>query len=111
MYGDPSGETRLGEVQLSDGPGALIPAVALRIGEPRQLPFHDFHPAPARGLVVVLRGEYEIVTTSGDRKRFHPGEWLFADDVGTKGHTSQGFGEVQMMHCQVPDDWDDWTQL
>lgn len=105
MYGDESGETRLAEVELPSGFGAAIPAVALRIGLSR--PAHlEFHPAPARGLVVALRGEFEIVTTSGDHRRFRQGEWLFADDVHSKGHTFEAFGtELELLHCQVPDGW------
>ncbi|HZS16203.1 MAG TPA: hypothetical protein VFC09_16565 [Candidatus Dormibacteraeota bacterium] len=108
-YGDGSGGTRLGDVELAEG---AVPAIALRFGPPQKLPFMDFHPAPARGLVVALRGEFEIATTNGDRKRFRQGEWFFADDVGTSGHTFEGFGEEQaMLHCAVPDDWDGWTQV
>ena len=111
VYGDGSGETRLGEVDVPGGFGTAIPAVALRIGLARP-PHLDFHPAPARGFVVALRGEFEIVTTSGSRRRFRQGEWLFADDVGSKGHTFEGFGaDLDLVHCAVPADWDGWTAV
>lgn len=110
--GDGSGGTRLREVELSDGPGAEVPAVMLRISGPMKIAMHEFHPATARGLVVALRGGFEIVTTNGDRKTFQQGEWFFADDLGTKGHTTVGIGEEQLMlHCHVPDDWDDWLEV
>ena|SRR5215471_13907644 len=108
-YGDSSGETRLAEVEVPDGP---VPAIALLMGSAQRREAQDFHPAPARRLVTALRGEFEIGTTNGDRKRFGPGEWFFADDVGTKGHTIAFFGEVHhVAHCQIPEDWDDWTPL
>lgn len=108
VYGDPAGETRLMEVEIEDGFTSPIPAVALRIGMSRPVNL-AFHPAPKRGLVTAMRGEYEIVTTSGERKRFRQGEWLLADDVGTKGHTSESFGEdAEMLHCELPGDWTGW---
>jgi hypothetical protein len=108
-FGDVSGATRLAEVNVPDG---RVPAVLLQLGSPRERGFHDFHPAPARGMVAALQGEFEIGTTNGDRKRFGPGEWFFADDVGTKGHTTECFGEAQhLLHCEVPQDWNGWTAL
>jgi hypothetical protein len=107
--GDASGDTHLEEVEVPNGP---VPTVVIRIGPPQRRSFHDFHPAPARGLVIALQGEFEIATTNGDRKRFGPSEWFFADDVGTKGHTTECFGAVQhLLHCQVPPDWDGWTRF
>lgn len=109
VHADASGETRLSEVEVPHGFGAVIPAIALRVGLSRR-DHLEFHPAPARGFVVALRGEFEIVTTSGDRKRFGQGEWLFADDVDSKGHTFQSFGdERELVHCAVTEDWDEWT--
>lgn len=109
VYGDDSGETRLQEIEFPGGFGTVIPANALRIGLTR--PQHsEFHPASVRGFVVALRGEFEIVATSGDRKRFRQGQWFFADDVGSKGHTFEAFGsEQELLHCGVPDAWDGWT--
>jgi hypothetical protein len=107
VYGDETGDTRLQEVEFPGGFAAAIPAVALRIGLSRR-PHREFHPAPARGLVVALRGEFEIVTTSGERHRFRQGEWLFADDVSSKGHTFEAFGpEQELLHCEVANEWPD----
>jgi hypothetical protein len=103
VFGDASGETHLVEVETPDG---QIPATGVNTGASQQRPFHDFHPASRRGLVVALRGEFEIATTTGARKRFRQGEWLLADDVGSKGHTFEGFGDEQvMLQILVPDDW------
>jgi hypothetical protein len=107
--GDDSSETRLVEVEVPDG---RVPAVVLQLGSARPRPFHDFHPAPARGFVTALRGEFEIGTTNGDRRRFGPGEWFFADDVGTRGHTTECFGEApHLLHCEVPEDWNGWEEV
>jgi hypothetical protein len=106
VYGDSSGETRLEEVEVQGGFGAPIPSIAIRIGLSRSAHL-EFHPAPARGLVVALRGEFEIATTTGDRKRFRQGEWLVVDDVGTKGHTFEPFAEdMELLHCQLPAELD-----
>jgi hypothetical protein len=108
VCGDEAGETRLMEVEINVGFASPIPIAALRI-DPAARPHREFHPAPVRGLVAPVVGEFEVVATNGDRKRLRPGEWLLADDVGTKGHSSAGIGpEVQLLHCALPEDWDDW---
>jgi hypothetical protein len=111
VFGDEAGETRLVEVEMQVGFRSPLPVVALRI-EPDPHPHEEFHPAPARGLVAPLRGEFEVVATNGDRKRLRPGEWLLADDVGTKGHSSRRIGDdVQLIHCALPDDWAGWAPI
>jgi hypothetical protein len=80
VSGDEGGETHLAEIELpeievnSEGVEKLrgvlnIPAISVGIVELTQLtPSQDLHPAPERRLLVFLRGETEIITTSGDRQ-------------------------------------------
>lgn len=111
VYGDEWGETRLAVVEVPSGFKSAIPAVAIRVGLTRQADL-EFHPAPVRGFVVAIRGEFEIVTTVGDRKHFQQGEWLFADDAQAKGHSFEAFGaEQELLHCAIPDDWNDWMAV
>jgi hypothetical protein len=119
VYADDAGETHLAELVVPDPaeptPGGArahalrdVPTTTLEIHELLQRrPRLDLHPAPRRQLVIVLGGEFEITTTHGDRRRFGPGDCLFADDVEGKGHTHEDVGEDRLVTVAigVGDDW------
>ncbi len=94
-------------VSLPDIPGATVNIVELL--EPQ--PAKGLHPGLQRMFVIVLQGEFEVTTTSGDRHLFRPGHCLFADDMGSKGHTYEDRSEDLLicLHVILPPDWD-WTR-
>jgi hypothetical protein len=110
MHGDATGETRLREVDLPErethagrfrGWGD-IPATTMGFGQfVGRKPDVGMHNAPRRQLLVVLRGELEIVTTKSGSRRLHPGDLLLADDVGSKGHISRDVGDEPLMLLAV----------
>ena len=53
----------------------------------------DYHVAPRRQMIVVLRGAFEITTSLGERKRFECGDCLLAEDVEGDGHRFEDVGE------------------
>jgi hypothetical protein len=55
----------------------------------------------------MMRGEHEITTTTGERVLLVPGDCIFVDDVGSKGHYSADVGAepMAMAAIDVPDDW------
>lgn len=60
------------------------------------------HPVPATQLVVVLSGEVEIGTPSGELRTFGPGAMVLADDVGTEGHTTRTIGGgVELLYIPI----------
>ena len=65
------------------------------------------HNAPRRQLLIVLDGALEVVTSVDEREVLRPGDVLFADDVGTKGHISRDVGDepLSIMAIGVADDW------
>ena len=119
VYGDEAGETHLAEIELpefevnSEGVEKLrgvlnIPAITVGIVQLTKLtPSQDLHPAPERRLLVFLRGQTEITTTSGDRKVLRAGDCLLADDVDTKGHYTRDIGPEPrtMVTVGIPGDW------
>jgi len=119
VYGDEAGETHLAEIELpefevnSEGVEKLrgvlnIPAITVGIVQLTKLtPSQDLHPAPERRLLVFLRGQTEITTTSGDRKVLRAGDCLLADDVDTKGHYTRDIGPEPrtMVTVGIPRDW------
>ena len=48
-----------------------------------------FHPAPRRQFVITLSGIGEIECGDGTRRRFGPGDILFADDTTGQGHITR----------------------
>jgi hypothetical protein len=119
VSGDEGGETHLAEIELpeievnSEGVEKLrgvlnIPAMSVGIVELTKLtPSQDLHPAPERRLLVFLRGETEITTTSGDRQVLRAGDCLLAHDVDSKGHYTRDIGPEPrtMVTIGIPSDW------
>ncbi len=119
VYGDEAGETHLATIELpvlnvhSEGVARIrglinIPATSVGVVELLEpTPSQGLHPAPERRLLVFLRGETEITTTSGDRLILRAGDCLLADDVDAKGHTTTDIGTEPrtMVSIGVPPDW------
>ena len=117
---DEHGDTHvtLLELQAVDDPGEGvarvrgllgIPAINLGIVElVERMPGHELHPAPERRLLALLRGEYEIITSTGETCVVRAGDCLLADDVGSNGHRTREVGDerVMMVSVQIPDDWE-----
>jgi hypothetical protein len=119
IYGDEAGDTHLAPIQLplvdvhSEGVQTIrgilnIPATSAGIVElVSPTPSEGLHPAPERRLLVFLRGETEIRTTSGDKQVLQAGDCLIADDVDSKGHYTRDIGRVPrtMVTIAIPRDW------
>lgn len=50
------------------------------------------HPAPARQIIIPLRGEVEVEITDGSKRRFGPGSIVLMDDCVGNGHISRWVG-------------------
>jgi len=62
------------------------------------------HPAPRRQWVVPLRGTLEVEVSSGERRRFGPGDLVFVADTTGKGHVTFSVGEPPFEVLFVPTD-------
>jgi hypothetical protein len=119
LHADADGETHLREIALPAISGAgeggvdrvamlSVPAVGLGLASLRQrAPDLELHAAPKRRFLVMMRGEHEITTTDGQSVCLVPGDCIFVDDVGSKGHYSKDTGAepMAMAAVDVPDDW------
>ena len=91
----PSGRT----INRSD----LIPAGALSFNELPEGLAVDLHPAPRSQLVIVLSGTVEVETSNGEKRLFRPGDLVFADNVGSRGHkTSTVGGPARLLYVHLP---------
>jgi hypothetical protein len=120
LYADERGETHLADVALvvDDPPGAPggagmvhleLPATTVILTEylRRDYAPAELHGAPRRQLVLCLQGGFEVTTTSGDTRRFGPGDWMLADDVGSLGHLTTTVGDEPRLGLAIglPDGW------
>jgi uncharacterized cupin superfamily protein len=49
----------------------------------------DFHNAPQKQFVILLDGEIEITTSSGEKRIFRAGDIILAEDTTGKGHKTR----------------------
>ena len=63
---------------------------------------HDWHPAPARQLLVLLDGEFEIEAGTGERRRFSGGDVVLAEDTEGRGHRTVTLSEGPRRSLFVP---------
>jgi mannose-6-phosphate isomerase-like protein (cupin superfamily) len=119
LFADDAGESHLRPIDLhlidatGQGAGRVrvlggFPAYDVSIGETLdRLEDQGLHPPPRRQFLAILAGNYEIETTSGDKVRLAPGDCLFVDDAGGKGHWCRDVGDdsLTILSAGIPDDF------
>jgi hypothetical protein len=98
LFSDDNGESHFEDIEINmTSIQYAPPAPALDISEPTDAKqffwfrfpedWHDAaHPSPRRQLFVVLEGEVEGWTSSGDKRVFRTGDRLLMEDTHGKGH-------------------------
>jgi hypothetical protein len=119
MYSDDAGHTTFADLAIpgpsvpSDGGTRsqvlrAVPATTVNIIELlERRPKLDLHPPPRRQWVVILQGAMDISTTTGERRRFMPGDCLLAEDIQGVGHWTEDVGEQRLvtLNVGVSDGW------
>jgi hypothetical protein len=66
-----------------------------------------WHHAPARQIVVLLKGTMEVGTSVGQKRQWSAGTAVIADDLTGKGHVTRVVeGPAVVMFVQLPDKFD-----
>ncbi|MGH8336438.1 MAG: hypothetical protein ACRETL_06375 [Gammaproteobacteria bacterium] len=66
-----------------------------------------WHHAPARQIVVLLKGTMEVGTSDGQKRQWSTGSAVIADDLTGKGHVTRVVeGPAVVMFVQLPDNFD-----
>ena len=69
-----------------------------------------WHHAPARQIVVLLKGKMEVGTSDGQKRQWDAGTAVIADDLTGKGHVTRVVeGPAIVMFVQLPDNFDTGT--
>jgi hypothetical protein len=85
----------------------LVPARGVVFRETPAEGSLDFHNAPQRQFVVTLSGVAELECGDGSRRRFGPGDILFADDTTGQGHITREIqGPRRSLFIPLPPDLD-----
>ena len=63
---------------------------------------HDWHPAPARQFVLLLKGELEVEVGDGERRRFNEGSIVFVEDTKGKGHKDHAVNNDDLLLALIP---------
>ena len=61
----------------------------------------DWHPTAARNLFFVMTGEWEVMASDGESRRFGAGSVLLVEDTVGKGHSSSVISETDSLAAMV----------
>ena len=82
-------------LQLVGASGATI--LRLKAGA-----LEDFHKAPRRQYLFMLRGLVEVTASDGEKRRFSPGDVLLMEDTEGRGHVTASIGKEDHIVLFVP---------
>ncbi len=127
LHSDADGESHLSPLALPerDTPAGLVRGIstipATTMGFARfvgRKPDVGLHEAPRRQFLVILGGVLELISSDGQVAHLVPGDFVLADDIGSKGHISRDAGDDPLMimsiaidpEWELPDAGDDGTE-
>lgn len=110
-YADDAGETHCEDLEVALSPAVYVsgnPSVFLSAAAGAtatvfcRIPADwssDWHRSPHSQLAVAMSGEWEVTVSSGEVRRFQPGDLLRMDDTSGKGHCARtvSSGEVHLL--------------
>jgi len=113
LYSDDRGESHFADVEidltLTDYAPRAAPLSLSSFSPATQFGFmnapagwsSDWHPTSARNLFFVLTGEWEVMASDGESRRFSAGSALLVEDTTGKGHSSRVVSETDSLAAMV----------
>jgi hypothetical protein len=101
LYSDLSGESHFGDVEINftsvdytaSAPplnlSVLLKANNVRFMEAPAGWSSDWHTSSARTLFIVLSGEWEVIVSDGESRRFAIGSAILLENTSGRGHSSR----------------------
>ena len=115
IFADSHGESHFADVEIPVTltpvavhlpPMSTSPAIASTHVEfvvvPPAVIAQDWHPAPARQFVLLLKGELEVEVGDGERRAFTPGLIVFLEDTKGKGHKDHAVSDDELLLALIP---------
>lgn len=101
IYTDGNGDSRFEDAAYPLHPNGTIGALSEEVNVTglyfrMVLPAYDydFHNAPNRQFIILLDGEIEIETSTGEKRTFGAGEVLQLEDTDGKGHRTRNLQQI-----------------
>ncbi|HEY8507702.1 MAG TPA: hypothetical protein VIL32_05045 [Steroidobacteraceae bacterium] len=109
IYTDKDGVSHFSEERLTLKADAS-PLLVASLGEPleatvamlRQGAFENWHNAPRKQFLIVIRGTSEVQTSDGQVRRFPVGSIVLMEDTSGKGHTTRVIGQEDHAALVIP---------
>jgi hypothetical protein len=118
LYARDDGETTFADVEIpTDGApdGSPVACFFVPVTHMTYAEYPDeasdvipgLHPAPARQFVMSLQGGFRVTASDGGARELHAGDWVFFDDLGSRGHLTTGLPGPPRINLVVvvADDW------
>lgn len=102
VYSDKNGDSRFEDVTIdlkeAGEIGFLsekIPAKDVIFRSVNPTYDYNFHTAPQRQFIILLDGEIEIETSTGEKRTFGGGDILLMEDMEGKGHKTRNLLQIE----------------
>ena len=109
LYSDTAGVSHFRDEVMTISTGApgpqhltLSPAAGAELLALKRSAREDWHRAPRRMYLIVLKGMSEVTAGDGQVRRFGPGTVLLMDDTQGKGHITRAVGSEDHVALTVP---------
>ena len=114
IYADANGTSHIQEVEITTKAGRTqtirsapaLPAGSAIYTEYTGAEVEDWHRAPTRQFSISMSGEIEVEVSDGTKRKIHPGDLVFLEDLTGKGHITRLLSPVTNFFVRVPENFD-----
>jgi len=105
VYAASDGASRMEVINLKPLTESL-PVLSVSVMAFKKGAIEDWHVSPAKFMVIVTAGIYQIELTDGSRVDFGPGEVTYFENLTGKGHYNRTLSDGVVMAMRLADDFD-----
>ena len=104
LYTGKDGQSHFEEMPIGSTPslGVLQKTTGIMFREEKPGNFQDWHPAPRRQWVIIIKGELEIGLGDGSFWKFKEGDARLVEDTTGNGHTTRTISKESSIVAYVP---------
>jgi uncharacterized cupin superfamily protein len=91
----------LKEIGLNDSRSDTLPATGFFIRATQGEFELDWHNAPRKQLLIMLKGQSEVIVGDGNKRILSPGDIMLAEDISGRGHITRAVNNQPRMSVFV----------